>query len=190
MHICIHPSNKVALSIGCDNTMRMWNLVQGKASFSRKFRERALKVLFSPDSKRYAILFGSKAIVYNLSDGQEVYSVEIRMGLSDMTFMESGDFVVVGNDKKIHIYGASGESWYCIYVIYREIRSIVSNTELRLRTVEVVHVPKEDSDTPLLVTGSSDGSIQLWDVYAEKENLLASVKTSERITCCTSLMKL
>lgn len=107
--ICIHPSNKVALSVGCDNSMRMWNLVQGKAGFSRKYKERALKVLFSPDAKKYAVLFNSKAVVYNLADGQEVYTVEIRMGLNDMLFMENGDFVVVGNDKKIHVYDGEGK---------------------------------------------------------------------------------
>ena len=83
--------------------------MQGKASFSRKYRERAIKVLFSPDSKRYAVLFSSKAIVYNLADGQEVYSVEIPLGLSDILFMENSDFVVVGNDKKIHVYDGEGE---------------------------------------------------------------------------------
>lgn len=87
----------------------MWNLVQGKASFSRKYRERPLKVLFSPDSKKYAVLFSTKASVLNLADGQEVFSAEVRLGLSDMLFMENSDFVVVGNDKKIHVFDENGE---------------------------------------------------------------------------------
>lgn len=107
--IGVHPSNKVALSVGCDNSMKMWNLVQGKPSFSRKFQERALKVIFSEDAKQYAILFHSKAVVYNLADGQEIYSVENSLGWSDMLFMESGEFVVVGNDKKIHMFDKAGK---------------------------------------------------------------------------------
>lgn len=75
-------------------------------------------------------------------------------------------------------------------MINREIRSIEANTELRLRTCEIVKVPKKESEKALVVTGSSDGYIQLWDIYAEDNNLLYSVKTSERITCCTSLMKI
>lgn len=72
---------------------------------------------------------------------------------------------------------------------HREKHCIESNTELRLRTVEAVKVPEKEAKS-LLVTGSSDGSIQLWDVDAEEDHMLASVKTSERITCCTSLMKI
>lgn len=109
LHICVHPSNRVALSIGNDNSMRMWNLVQGKPSFSRKYRERPLKVLFSPDSKRYAVLFSSKATVFDLADGQEVFSTNVSLGLSDMLFMENGEFVVVGNDKCIHLYDMEGK---------------------------------------------------------------------------------
>ena len=72
----------------------------------------------------------------------------------------------------------------------REVRCIKGNTELRLRTVEMVKIPAGEKMNALVVTGSSDGTIQLWNVDAEENNLLASVKTSERITCCTSLMKM
>lgn len=64
-----------------------------------------------------------------------------------------------------------------------------TQTELRVRTVELVRVPSSESKHSLIVTGSSDGCIQLWDLFAEKDNLLCYVKTSERITCCTSLKK-
>ena len=72
----------------------------------------------------------------------------------------------------------------------REVRCIKGNTELRLRTVEAVKVPAGEKMDSMVVTGSSDGTIQLWDIDVEENNLLASVKTSERITCCTSLMKI
>jgi protein MAK11 len=34
--IAVHPSNKVALSVGKDNTLRMWDLMRGKGSASTK----------------------------------------------------------------------------------------------------------------------------------------------------------
>ena len=51
--ICVHPSNKVALSIGADNTMRMWNLIKGRLGYVRKLKEQAFKILFSPDGSEY-----------------------------------------------------------------------------------------------------------------------------------------
>lgn len=69
----------------------------------------------------------------------------------------------------------------------REIRTIESHTELRLRTVQVVEVPKEKKLNSLVITGSSDGHIQLWDVFEEENQLLCEVKTSERLVCCATL---
>lgn len=63
-----------------------------------------------------------------------------------------------------------------------------------MRTVTLI--PREDA-TPLIVTGSSDGYIQvcfrsfseckLWDVYSDEEKLVDEVKTSERLLCSTSV---
>ena len=54
--ICIHPSNKVALSVGADNKLVMWNLVKGCKSTTRKLNDKPTKILFNPDGSRYAIL--------------------------------------------------------------------------------------------------------------------------------------
>ena len=53
--ICVHPSNKLALSVGADNTMRMWNLVKGRLGFVRKLKEQPFKISFSPDGSEYVI---------------------------------------------------------------------------------------------------------------------------------------
>ena len=55
--ICVHPSNKVALSIGADNAMRMWNLIKGRLGYVRKLKEQAFKILFSPDGSEYFFRF-------------------------------------------------------------------------------------------------------------------------------------
>ena len=66
---------------------------------------------------------------------------------------------------------------------------IDAHTQLRIRTAQVVEVPEDVCKHDLIVTGSSDGFLQLWNVYEESNQLLCEVKTSERITCCTSLRK-
>lgn len=53
--ICVHPSNKLALSVGADNTMRMWNLVKGRLGFVRKLKEQPFKISFSPDGAEYVV---------------------------------------------------------------------------------------------------------------------------------------
>ena len=88
--ICIHPSNKVALSVGADNKLVMWNLVKGCKSTTRKLNDKPTKILFNPDGSRYAILYYNCVKVYNISDGQEAFEITNRMGLNDMVFLEVG----------------------------------------------------------------------------------------------------
>ena len=86
--ICIHPSNKVALSVGADNKLIMWNLIKGCKSTTRKLTDNPIKILFNADGSRYAILYYSSVKVYNISDGQEAFAIENRAGFNDMVFME------------------------------------------------------------------------------------------------------
>lgn len=37
--VAIHPSGKVALSVGYDKTLRMWDLMRGKGSASTKLEK-------------------------------------------------------------------------------------------------------------------------------------------------------
>ena len=94
----------------------------------------------------------------------------------------------MGNDKKIHLYSKQGELLHSSRIMCRLIREIESGTQLRLRTVEVVRVPKDHNIHSLVATGSSDGCVQVWDVYSESSNLLCDAKSSERLTCCSSLL--
>ena len=96
--------------------------------------------------------------------------------------------MAVGNDKLIHLYSREGKSGLEGRLRGREIRTIESHTDLRLRTVQAVEVPKEKKLSSLVVTGSSDGHIQVWDVFEEEDQLLCEVKTSGRGVCCASLM--
>ncbi|KAK8824838.1 hypothetical protein WA538_005504 [Blastocystis sp. DL] len=172
--ICVHPSNKLALSVGADNTMRMWNLVKGRLGFVRKLKEQPFKISFSPDGAEYAILYSRTCCVYKVADGEQVFQLTNKLGFNDMVIFPNGDLVLVGNDKMIHVFDKKGT----------ETATINANTQFRLRTVTLI--PREDA-TPLIVTGSSDGYIQLWDVYSDGEKLVDEVKTSERLLCSTSV---
>lgn len=103
--------------------------------------------------------------------------------------------MLVGNDKMIHVFDKKGTYDFCFFSVDpRETATINANTQFRLRTVTLI--PREDA-TPLIVTGSSDGYIQvcfrsfseckLWDVYSDGEKLVDEVKTSERLLCSTSV---
>lgn len=89
-HLCLHPSNKVALSVGHDRTLRLWNLVKGSIGFVRKLKFEAWKVLFSPDASEYVLLATNKIIVYKTADGEESFTLENNLGWNDVAYLAVG----------------------------------------------------------------------------------------------------
>ena len=88
LSIAIHPSNKVAISVGADNTMRLWNLVKGRIGFVRKLKERANKILFSPDCTEYFLLFATSVVAPKVADGEELLYVQQQEGINDLAILK------------------------------------------------------------------------------------------------------
>lgn len=86
-HLCLHPSNKVAMSVGQDRTLRLWNLIKGSLGFVRKLKFEAWKVLFSPDASEYALLSTNNIIVYKTADGEESFHLENHLGWNDFAYL-------------------------------------------------------------------------------------------------------
>lgn len=86
-HLCLHPSNKVAMSVGQDRTLRLWNLIKGSLGFVRKLKFEAWKVLFSPDASEYALLSTNNIIVYKTADGEESFHLENHLGWNDVAYL-------------------------------------------------------------------------------------------------------
>lgn len=71
--LAVHPSGKLALSVGRDGTLRTWNLVKGRQVYTTALRtlckdderkgETVEKVLWSPDGGRFALLMADRVMV-------------------------------------------------------------------------------------------------------------------------------
>lgn len=67
----IHPSKKLALSIGSDKKLIVWDLVAGKYSFIRNMKKLCDNVKFNPSGTVYIITVGQLIEFYDL----EVYLI-------------------------------------------------------------------------------------------------------------------
>jgi protein MAK11 len=66
--MAIHPTGKIALSVGIDRAAIVWNLMTGrKASVNKLGREEPMKVLWNSSGDQYAILFDKSIQIYNVS---------------------------------------------------------------------------------------------------------------------------
>lgn len=59
--VSIHPSGKLAVSVAQDNTLTVWNLVQGRIAFTRRLKGSANLVKWlKPTGDAYMLVIGFK----------------------------------------------------------------------------------------------------------------------------------
>jgi WD40 repeat protein len=87
--VAVHPSGKLALSVGRDNTLRLWNLVQGRCSFTRRLRGSAEKVLWHKSGLYYLIVIGTEVQVFRAADNECVVSLKHKSRVNQALFCET-----------------------------------------------------------------------------------------------------
>ena len=102
--LAVHPSGKLALSVSKDNTMKLWNLVQGRCAFTRRLHGPADKVQWSNDGEMYLLVVGSELQIYAASDNNTCIS-SIKMGsrINQAKFVDIGAVSDSDADKVQHV---------------------------------------------------------------------------------------
>ena len=89
--LAVHPSGKLALSVSKDNTMKLWNLVQGRCAFTRRLHGPADKVQWSNDGEMYLLVVGSELQIYAASDNNTcISSVKMGSRINQAKFVDIG----------------------------------------------------------------------------------------------------
>ncbi|WVN87363.1 uncharacterized protein L203_102541 [Cryptococcus depauperatus CBS 7841] len=66
-HVDVHPTGRVALSVGKDQTLKMWDLMRGRGASSLPLGSEAEQVKFSEEGTHFAVLFPKKIQIYSLT---------------------------------------------------------------------------------------------------------------------------
>ncbi|OCF44245.1 protein MAK11 [Kwoniella heveanensis CBS 569] len=66
-HVDVHPTGRVALSVGKDMTLKMWDLMRGRGAASLPLGTEAEMVKFSQTGTHFAVLFPRKVQIYSLT---------------------------------------------------------------------------------------------------------------------------
>ena len=109
-----HPSGKMALSVARDNTLRLWNLVEGRCAFTRRLKGSADKVCWNRSGTAYALVVGFSVQVYDAETN--VLLCERKHGgrVNKCIFLDIEDntescMVSISDNKKITFFSTSGE---------------------------------------------------------------------------------
>ncbi|KAG2345913.1 WD40 repeat-like protein [Suillus weaverae] len=166
----VHPSNKVALSVGKDNTLRMWDLMRGKGSASTKLGKEGEVVRWSTTGSSFVVQSQNTIDVFTvdmilrhtITHPSRIHTIRFSNRVNG-----SGELLLVGaEDKKLSIYDIPDDPEKMPTVIAEMIGH--SN---RVKAVEILPLALPQStkanaplSTIILCTVSSDGKIHVYDL--------------------------
>ncbi|KAJ4476186.1 WD40-repeat-containing domain protein [Lentinula aciculospora] len=192
----VHPSGKVALSVGKDRMLRMWDMMRGRGVSSVKLGKEGEIVRWSTDGEMFAVQSGKEIDIYS-TDMSLLHSITHPSRLHDIKFynrnnQEGQVLLASAEDKKISVYDFlplpngtdSAENGKSKKYSPRIIAEIVGH-ENRIKAMQTLNIslpsptlltPSSDNrihchSTTILSTVSSDGKINVYDLgYLSRSN--------------------
>jgi protein MAK11 len=171
--LSVHPSGKLALSVGKDGTLRLWNLMTGTALQKIKLahRERAVSISWSPLGNTFAVLYEARVSIYSAS-AQVINTIErekISVPFLSLTYIDNKHIAIGSEDGKIRVYDLKKS----------KPKFTLEGHKARVRAISVVRTSLRNDDTnttaldpePLscIASASTDGDIKLWALPLKKK---------------------
>ncbi|KAK3872698.1 hypothetical protein Pcinc_022246 [Petrolisthes cinctipes] len=175
--VSVHPSGKLALSVGKDRTMYTWNLIKGRKAYITNLKSAADSVKWSPAGTHYLLVRGSCVEVYLVESAKLLHTVDFKQAISVITFITDELIAVGGEGQNISLYdiGSGG-----IEMLQWEAH------KMRVKCICVLPWVSSATSQVYLASGSSDGTIKIWKLdllLLSKPKLLGEVNTTCRIIC-------
>ncbi|KFW08264.1 p21-activated protein kinase-interacting protein 1-like, partial [Eurypyga helias] len=171
--LSIHPSGKLALSVGTDKTLRTWNLVEGRSAFIKNLKQNAHIIKWSPDGERYVTVITNKVDIYKLDTASITGTITTDKRISSLRFITDSILAIAGDDEIIRFYSCDSQKCLCEFKAHEN------------RIKDIYSFEREGQH--VIVTASSDGYIKMWNLdltkIKDEPYLLCEVNTKARLTC-------
>ncbi|CAG9087677.1 hypothetical protein JYU34_021330 [Plutella xylostella] len=169
--IAVHPSDKMALSVGGDKTLRTWNLVKGRPAFTINLASKGVtmptEIKFSPGGDRFSLVSLQNVDVWTISKA----GIEKRI-----TCTSKPSCVQWITDERLFVGLENGNI----------LSLTVSDTQAQTFSAHKQRVKSLHYENEVLYSASSSGEMKVWTV-TESNNLaeICSANAGCRITCVT-----
>ncbi|KZV58271.1 p21-activated protein kinase-interacting protein 1-like [Dorcoceras hygrometricum] len=178
--LSIHPSGKLALTVGHDDCLAMVNLVRGRRSFCCRLNKESSIVQYNVTGEKFFMVVDEKITLHESEDARLVLELDNEKKVLCAAPGANGILFTGGEDRSIKAWDTgSGKVAY----------SIDDAHMARVKGIVVLSKNCDDSgkDDPVIVaSASSDGVIRIWDVRMINEGKpvpVAEANTKSRLTC-------
>jgi protein MAK11 len=112
--VAVHPSGKLALSLSKDHTMKLWNLVQGRCSFTRRLKPDANRIHFSGEGAAYLVVTANTVQAHTTIDNAQVCEVVHKQRVNQALFVSGSEgdgwnVLSLGEDRLLVLTSSEGE---------------------------------------------------------------------------------
>lgn len=168
--LAVHPSDKLALSIGGDKTLRTWNLIKGRPAFTINLASKGVtmptEISFSPGGDRFSLVSQQTVDVWTIR----------KAGV---------DKRITCNSKPTSVQWISDE----ILIVGLENGNIitltVSDSQAQTYAAHKQRVKSLYFENNTLYSASSSGELKVWSMADSKLNEICSINAGCRVTCLT-----
>jgi protein MAK11 len=166
--VAVHPSDKLALSIGGDKTLRTWNLVKGRPAFAINLASKGItnptEIKFSPGGDRFSLVYQQSVDVWTIS----------KAGVEKH---------ITCNSKPTTVQWVNDESLFVGLENGNIISLSVSDSQALTYQAHKQRVKCLHYENELLYSASSSGELKVWIVTDNQLTELSSSNAGCRITC-------
>ncbi|XP_054285848.1 p21-activated protein kinase-interacting protein 1-like [Macrosteles quadrilineatus] len=170
--LSVHPSGKMALSVGKDHTLRTWNLVKGRPAYTTNLYSRCRQleqVVWSPEGTLFAIPMDCKVEVTSTQKAGVLNTLELQSKVTSCVFLSEEVFCVGEASGTVTAHNPSSAA---------QLWSLAGDD--RVRGLASLHGH--------LVTATSSGRISVFSLnkdFTSAPQLVTSTDCGCRITCLT-----
>ncbi|KAI5454932.1 Protein mak11 [Naganishia albida] len=200
--IDVHPSGKVALSVGKDKTLKMWDLMRGRGAASLALGVEAEVVKFTEDGKHFAILTPQGIDVYS-TRMTKIGTIPSTRRLHDIVFakMDETEYLLTGTEEgKLLLYRLDfSEESIEKGTACQQLGALAGHSN-RIKAISHMKMELADGPVHFVTTVSSDGNINIHDLTRSADILQSNTtedfeippiatydtKGSRLVCCCTA----
>lgn len=174
--LAVHPTGKLAISVGKERSLKLWNLMTAKQAHSTTLPVEPLRILFSETGKYYAVLGEKELLLYDTASSRLIRKHVSKTRLATAAFLRDHVVYAAGEGSLVQIIPVADDD---------QTTTILDTLQTpRIKDLAIY----SDSTMDMLVTGSSSGTIKGWHLPANPADgpkALFAHEARIRITCLT-----